>query len=55
MNYEGCVPARNLDWPYGKFGLGKLLPGPSLDTKVCNNMFKIIYPVHIFRSDRSNA
>lgn len=36
----------------GNLGLGELLLVPSLDTKVCNNMFKIIYTVHIFRSDR---
>jgi hypothetical protein len=35
-------------------GLGELLPVPSIDTKVCNNMFKIIYTVHILRSGCSD-
>jgi hypothetical protein len=38
----------------GNLGSGELLPVPSLDTEVCNNMFKIIYTVRIFRSGHSD-
>jgi hypothetical protein len=53
MNYKGRVLARNLDRPYGKFGIRGTV-ACSFTTKMCNNMFKKIHTVHIFRSDRSD-